>query len=85
MHKIAHKLANQVPEGCLVSSTTYAMTHPGLELVKSFPAKSVACTDVHVYKRVGSKAWPTPPEPFAYVPNLEEWEAKARELLKSVV
>ena len=85
MHKIAHKLANEVPEGCLVSSTTYAMSHPGLELVKHFPAKSVAWTDIYVYKRVGSQALATPPEPFAYVPNLEEWEAKARELLKPAV
>ena len=85
MHKIAHKLANEVPEGCLVSSTTYAISHPGLELVKHFPAKSVAWTDIYVYKRVGSQALATPPEPFAYVPNLEEWEAKARELLKPAV
>jgi len=85
MHKIAHKLANEVPEGCLVSSTTYAMNHPGLELIKRLPAKSVAWTDVFVYKRVGSQGWTTPPEPFVYVPNLDEWEEKARELLKSVL
>jgi hypothetical protein len=85
IHKIAHKIANEAPEGCLVSCTTYAMTHPGLELVKHFPAKSVAWTDIYVYKRVGSQAWATPPEPFAYVPNLEEWEAKAWELLKPAV
>jgi hypothetical protein len=84
MHKIAHKLTNEAPEGCLVTCTTYAMTHPGLELVKSFPAKTLSWTDVFVYKRVGSQQWPTLPEPFAYLPNLDEWEAKARELLKFV-
>jgi hypothetical protein len=84
MHKIAHKLANEAPEGCLVSSTTYAMAHPGLELVKRFPAKTIAWTDIFVYKRIGSQQWPTPPEPFVYLPNLDEWEAKARELLKAM-
>ncbi|MEY3886186.1 MAG: hypothetical protein RL650_278 [Pseudomonadota bacterium] len=84
MHKIAHKLANEAPEGCLVSCTTYAITHPGLELVKRFPANTLAWTDVFIYRRVGSQQWATPPEPFSYLPNLDEWEAKARELLNAV-
>jgi hypothetical protein len=84
MHKIAHKLANEAPEGCLVTCTTYAITHPGLELVKRFPAKTIAWTDVFVYKRIGSHQWQPPPEPFVYLPNLDEWEANARELLKAV-
>ena len=85
IHKIAHKLACEAPEGCLVTSTTYAMTHPGLELLARWPAKTVAWTDVYVYRRVGTQPWPTPPEPYAYTPNLEEWEAKARALLKTLV
>ena len=53
IHKLAHKLANEAPEGCLVTTTTYVMNHPGLELIKHFPAKTMTWTDVFVYKRVG--------------------------------
>lgn len=81
IHKLAHKLANEAPEGCLITTTTYAMNHPGLALIKHFPAKTVAWTDVFVYKRVGAGPWPEMPSAAAYSPNLDEWEAKARALL----
>ena len=84
MHKIAHKLANEAPEGCLVTTTTYVMNHPGLLLVKHLPAKTVAWTDVFVYKRVGAGPWPELAHATAYSPNLDEWEVKARALLDSV-
>ena len=81
MHKIADKMANEAPEECLVTSTTYAMNHPGLLLIKHLPAKTAAWTDVFVYKRVGAGPWPQSPDAIPYSPNLEEWETKARELL----
>jgi len=81
IHKIAHKMANEAPEGCLVSSTTHVMNHPGLELVKHLPAKTVAWTDVFVYKRVGTGPWPELAQIASYLPNLDEWEVKARELM----
>ena len=83
IHKLAHKLANEAPEGCLVSTTTYKMDHPGLVLFKHFPAKTVAWTDVYVYKRVGAGPWPELPHTATYSPNLDEWEAKARALLEA--
>ena len=84
IHKIAHKLANEAPVGCLVTTTTCKIDHPGLVLIKHLPAKTVAWTDVFVYKRVGLGPWPEQPSPPAYKPNVEEWEVKARELLASL-
>jgi len=81
MHELAHKLANEAPEGCLVTTTTFKMDHPGLTLVKCLPAKTVAWTDVFVYKRTGAGPWPALPNPPVNKPNLEEWESKAWELL----
>jgi hypothetical protein len=65
----------------LVTTTTYKMDHPGLTLVKCLPAKTVAWTDVFVYKRTGAGPWPVLPNPPVNKPNLEEWESKAWELL----
>lgn len=84
IHKLAHKLANEAPVGCLVSTTTYVMNHPGLVLIKHFPAKTMAWTDVFVYKRVGEGPWPELPHTATYSPNLDEWEGKARSLLQAM-
>ena len=83
IHKLAHKLANETPEGCLVTTTTYKLDHAGLELIKHFPAKTMAWTDVYVYKRVGAGPWPELPLPATYSRNADEWEAKARALLQA--
>ncbi len=84
MHKIAQKIATQAPKGCIVSCTTYAMDHPGLELIKHFPAKSLAWTDVFFYRRIQLPSWPKTASPSSYSPNLIDWEKKARELLKQL-
>lgn len=84
IHDLAHKLANEAPEGCLVSTTTFKMDHPGLTLIKFFPAKTVAWTDVFVYKREGTGPWLTTPRPFEHKPNLEEWEEEAWKLLRGL-
>lgn len=81
IHKLAHKLANEAPEGCLVTTTTFKLDHPGLVLLKVLPAKIVAWTDIYVYMRVGAGPWPEQPSPPAVNPDIEEWEVKARELL----
>jgi hypothetical protein len=81
MQELAHKLANEAPEGCLVTTTTFKMDHPGLTLIKFLPAKTVAWTDIFVYKRTGAGPWPALPKLPAHKPNLEEWESKAWDLL----
>lgn len=84
MHKIANKLAHEAPEGCLVSATTYAFHHPGLQLIRHFPAKTLAWTDVRFYERVGKGPWPkcdvAPPAEEA----LEVWKKNARDLLNGI-
>lgn len=81
IHKLAHKLADETPEGCLVTTTTFKIDHPGLTLIKQLPAQTVAWTDIFVYKRVGAGPWPEQPSPPVHTPNIEEWEVKARKLL----
>jgi hypothetical protein len=95
MHKIAHKLAHEMPEHGLVSTTTYALNHPAFELVKRYPAKTLAWTDVFIYRKLGKPGqheWPeqlsglalgssTANAGSAYQPDPEEWEVKARQLL----
>ena len=81
MHKIAKKLADEAPEGCLVSTTTYAINHPGFELVKHFPAKTMAWTDVRFYKRVGQGPWPEQKAQSSVSSDLQKWKESARELL----
>ena len=81
MHHIAHKLANEAPENCLVSSTTYAINHPAFQLIKHFPAGALAWTDMFIYQRVGTKQWPETSFELASEPSADEWEAKARALL----
>lgn len=83
MHKIANKLAGEAPEGCLVSTTTYAITHPGFELVKHFPAKTMAWTDVRIYKRVGRGPWPDQTAPSPSGSDLQKWKESAREILNT--
>lgn len=81
MPKIAHKLANEAPAGCLVSTTTYSITHPAFELVLHFPAKQMAWTDVFIYRLIGDQHWPQMPPTPSLPANAAEWEAKARDLL----
>ena len=87
MGKIAHKLACEMPDASLVSTTTYALKHPAFQLIKHFPAKTMAWTDVFVYIKLptdhGSEKWPVPEEIQAagHTVDHSDWEIKAREML----
>ena len=87
MGKIAHKLACEMPDASLVSTTTYALKHPAFKLIKHFPAKTMAWTDVFVYTKLpsseGSEKWPAPEEIQAagHTVDSQAWEIKAREML----
>lgn len=81
MHKIAEKLANEAPEGCLVSATSYTINHPGFRLIKHLPAKSVAWTDVRIYERVGQGPWPVQQVPKSARADVDTWKKKARAIL----
>jgi len=85
MTQIANKLANEAPAGCLVSTTTYSITHPAFELVLHFPAKQLAWTDVFIYRLRGDQHWPDMPPTVSLPANAAEWEIKARALLSQSV
>ena len=87
MGKLAHKLACEMPDASLVTTTTYALNHPAFKLIKHFPAKTMAWTDVFVYIKLpadqGSEKWPGPEDVQAagHSVDSQEWEVKAREML----
>lgn len=82
MDKVAQKIVNEAPPGCLVSTTTFGLNHPGLKLVKHYPAKKLAWTDVRFYERVGTGPWEEQIKSAAPSPAPEDWKDKARQVLK---
>ena len=79
MDALGEKLARELPEGALVSTTTYALKHPGFRLLHYFPPGTVAWTNVMVYQRTGPLAALTPAETAApYEPDPVAWEARVR-------
>lgn len=94
MDKIASKLASELPDLALVSTTTYQLEHPALQLIKHYPAKSLAWTDVFVYLKLPqaqSKLQDTQTsfagqlgQPLSHLVDNSAWEAKAREMLALV-
>ena len=81
MGRVAQKIVNEAPPGCLVSTTTFALKHPGLRLVKHYRAGELAWTDVRFYERVGVGPWEEQKRPEAPPPAGEDWKDKAREIL----
>ena len=87
MGKLAHKLACEMPDASLITTTTYAINHPAFKLIKHFSAKTMAWTDVFVYIKLptdqGSEKWPGPEDVQAagHTVDHSDWEIKAREML----
>lgn len=77
MDALAAKLARELPQGCLVSCTTFPLTHPAFRLLHHFPSKSVAWTSVFLYQRTGAADGPPPPA-YLHAPDPDEWEARVR-------
>ena len=78
MDALADKLARELPQGCLVSCTTFPLSHPAFRLLHHFPSNSVAWTSVFVYQRSGAADGPPPPPAYLYAPDPDQWEASAR-------
>ena len=81
MNQLADKIVNEAREGCLVSTTTYAFNHPGLRLIKHFPANTLAWTEVRVYERVGLGPWSVEHSADSEVKLDKSWRQEARALL----
>ncbi|KQW87851.1 histone methylation protein DOT1-like protein [Massilia sp. Root418] len=78
MDALAAKLARELPQGCLVSCTTFPLAHPAFRLLHHFPSNSVAWTSVFVYQRMGPADGPAPQPVHLYAPDPDEWEAGVR-------
>ena len=80
MDAIADKLARELGEGALVTTTTYTLKHPAFTLLHYFPAGTVAWTNVMLYKRTGALASLPPADVTQpHQPDAAEWEARARQ------
>lgn len=79
MDALAAKLAREARPGCLVSCTTFPLSHPAFRLLRHFPAQTVAWTGVFLYERVGeAEGLPLPPPAYLYAPDPDEWDVRAR-------
>lgn len=80
MGAIGEKLAREMQEGALVSTTTYPLNHPAFKLLCKFPAGTVAWTSVMLYQRTGASQALSPPEPsVTYEQDPAEWEERVRQ------
>jgi hypothetical protein len=78
--RIAEKLARELPEHCMVTTTTYALQHPGFKLLHYFPPHTVTWTGVFLYERIGALATlPAAPPKVDYPIDALAWEAKVRQ------
>lgn len=80
MDALGDRLARAVPEGCLVSCTTFALKHPAFQLRQHYPSKTLAWTGIYLYERIGKlDALPSTPPAYEYQPDTDKWEAEARQ------
>ena len=82
MGRVAQKIANEAPPGCLVSTTTYrGWSTRGSGSIKHYRAGELAWTDVRFYERVGVGPWEERIMPKAPSSAGEDWKGKAREVI----
>ncbi|OFA02604.1 histone methylation protein DOT1-like protein [Duganella sp. HH101] len=85
MDALGDKLAREMREGALVSTTTYALKHPAFRLLHYFPAGTVAWTSVMLYQRVGPLETLAPAAAqAAYEPDPAAWEERVRQELAAL-
>jgi hypothetical protein len=79
MDRLGEKLARELPQGALVTTTTFPLLHPAFEPVQQFAAPSVAWTTVFLYRRRGAlEALPPAPASYLYEQDGAAWEAAVR-------
>lgn len=79
MAQLGDKLARELPQGALVTTTTFPLQHPAFELVRQFAPPGIAWTTVFLYRRLGGPAaLPPAPASHLYEPDGAAWEAAVR-------
>jgi len=85
MDALSDKLARELPEGALVSTTTYPIHHPAFRLLQSHAPGTLSWTSVMIYQRVGPPtAAPASAGRYLHQPDADAWEAMAREELAAL-
>jgi len=85
MDAISDKLARELPEGALVSTTTYPIKHPAFRLLQSHAPGTLSWTSVMIYQRVGPPMTePASQARYLHQPDADAWEARAREELAAM-
>lgn len=79
MDAISDKLARELLEGALVSTTTYPINHPAFHLLQSYAPGILSWTTVMIYQRSGLEmAVPVLEPRYLHQPDADAWEARAR-------
>lgn len=79
LERLGEKLARELPQDALVTTTTVPLLHPAFELVRQFAAPSIAWTTVYLYRRRGAlEHLPPAPAGHVYEPDGFAWEAAVR-------
>jgi hypothetical protein len=85
MDAISNKLARELPEGALVTTTTYPIKHPAFRLLQTHAPGTLSWTSVMIYQRVGPPmAEPACEARYLHQPDADAWEARAREELAAI-
>ncbi|WP_343728784.1 histone methylation protein DOT1-like protein [Duganella sp.] len=86
MDAISDKLARELSQGALVSTTTYPIKHPAFRLLQSHAPGTLSWTSVMIYQRVGPEmAAPASEARYLHQPDADAWEARAREDLAAMM
>lgn len=79
MDELSNKLARELAEGAVVSTTTYPIRHPAFRLLASHAPGTLSWTSVMIYQRVGPPMLtPASEARYLHQPDAEAWEARAR-------
>ncbi|MBV7537473.1 histone methylation protein DOT1-like protein [Duganella sp. sic0402] len=82
MNALSNKLARELPEGALVSTTTYPIKHPSFRLLETHAPGTLSWTSMMIYQRIGPPTTQTVLEDrYLHQPDTDAWEARAREEL----
>jgi hypothetical protein len=79
MDALSNKLARELAEGALVSTTTYPIKHPAFRLLEAHAPGTLSWTSVMIYQRVGPPtAQAVLEDRYLHQPDADAWEARAR-------
>lgn len=79
MDALSNKLACELSEGAVVSTTTYPIKHPAFRLLEAHAPGTLSWTSVMIYQRVGPPITaPVSEARYLHQPDADAWEARAR-------